>query len=107
MSWHVLGSFANRIRFSIPEGRPLPDEAWRRRHLGILVLLWLHVLGIAFWAALQDFSVEHILLDAGVVAAAALLAGWARLPRKLQSSLAAAVRSSRGRERRPALGPRA
>jgi PAS domain S-box-containing protein len=89
MSWHVLGSFANRIRFSIPEGRRLPDEAWRRRHLGILVLLWLHVLGIAFWAALQDFSVEHILLDAGVVAGAALLAGWARLPRKLQASLAA------------------
>ena len=31
----------------IPEGRSLPDGAWMSRHRGVVILLWLHTIGIA------------------------------------------------------------
>ncbi len=88
MSGGPFASLASRIRFSLPEGRQLPDEVWHLRHRVILSLLWAHALGIAVWAGIQDFRLEHILLDGGVVGLTALLAGWSRLPRKVRASLA-------------------
>jgi hypothetical protein len=36
-------------------GRPLPEKLWERRHRGILVLLWLHVLGLAWRAGMNGY----------------------------------------------------
>jgi CheY-like chemotaxis protein len=44
----LLRSLPAWLRLRIPEGRPLPASTWRRRHIGILVLLWVHVVGAAF-----------------------------------------------------------
>ena len=88
LSGGLVTSLASRIRFSLPEGRRLPEEVWQLRHRVILSLLWAHAVGIAVWAGIQDFRLEHILLDGGVVALAALLAGFSRLPRKVRSSVA-------------------
>jgi hypothetical protein len=35
------------LRHLIPEGRSLPDGAWVNRHQGVVILLWLHAIGIA------------------------------------------------------------
>jgi hypothetical protein len=34
---------AARLPSHLPHGGTLPDEVWRSRHRGILLLLWLHV----------------------------------------------------------------
>jgi PAS domain S-box-containing protein len=43
-----------QIRARLPEGRPLPTQVWERRHRGILILLWLHVFGIACFGLLTS-----------------------------------------------------
>ena len=42
----ALDSLTNRAVTWLPGGRWLPDEIFRRRHRGILVLLWLHAIAI-------------------------------------------------------------
>ena len=38
--------FITRVQAALPEGRPLPEATWQARHRGILILLWLHAIGI-------------------------------------------------------------
>ncbi len=83
-----MGRFVARIRQLLPEGRPLPPEVWRRRHRGILILLWIHAFVIAAWALIAGFSLAHMAIESGVVAAAALLASWRRPSRPFRASIA-------------------
>ena len=49
-----------QIRSRLPEGRPLPAPVWERRHRGILILLWLHAIGIVCFgilASLRDNAI--------------------------------------------------
>jgi PAS domain S-box-containing protein len=51
---------ARQIRSRLPEGRPLPAPIWERRHRGILILLWLHAIGIVCFgilASLRDNAI--------------------------------------------------
>ncbi|HET9221300.1 MAG TPA: histidine kinase dimerization/phospho-acceptor domain-containing protein, partial [Roseiflexaceae bacterium] len=43
-----------QIRSRLPEGRPLPAAVWERRHRGILILLWLHAIGIVGFGILTS-----------------------------------------------------
>ena len=43
----VRPSFISRVQAALPEGRPLPEATWQARHRGIIILLWLHAIGIA------------------------------------------------------------
>jgi PAS domain S-box-containing protein len=63
------------LRIRIPEGHPLPASTWRRRHIGILVLLWVHVVGLVIFGILSGSAPLHAVGEAGVVAALAVLAG--------------------------------
>ena len=83
-----LRGLAGRLRDVFPEGRRLPDDVWRRRHRGVLILLWLHAIGITTFGLARGYAVDHTLLEAGVVALAALLAGWLPGPRRLRSVIA-------------------
>ena len=56
------------FRRVLPEGRPLPDDVWQRRHHVILALLWLHAVGLAGFAVARGNSVIHSLAEGGVVA---------------------------------------
>jgi diguanylate cyclase (GGDEF)-like protein len=73
---------------TLPKGRSLPEEIWRRRHRGILVLLWAHAVGIACFGVLRGHGLAHSLSEAAVVAAIALLASHQQLARGLQSGAA-------------------
>jgi hypothetical protein len=84
----VVTRFVRRIWHALPEGKPLLDSVWKRRHRGILVLLWLHVLGIAGFGVFAGYSLRHSLADAAVVAAIALVAAWGSLSRTLRAVLA-------------------
>ena len=65
---------ATRIRSALPSGGTLPDDVWRSRHRGILLLLWLHVPGLYIFALVRGNRWHHALLEAGVVASPALAA---------------------------------
>ena len=89
--WSVyrLGErFLKRLWRTLPKGRSLPEEIWRRRHRGILVLLWAQVLGIACFGVLRGHGLVHSLSEAAVVAAIALMASRQQLARGLQSGAA-------------------
>ena len=38
----------------LPQGQLLPERSWRRRHRGVVVLLWLHAVALAL------FAVAHV-----------------------------------------------
>src|SRR3954447_2157379 len=67
-----FGQAAQRVRHSFPQGLPLPDDVWRRRHRSIIVLLWLHVIGLACFGIFAQYGVIHSLSEAALVAIAAL-----------------------------------
>src|SRR3989449_6762268 len=84
----ALRGVGARLRSLVPEGRRLPEPVWRRRHRGILVLLWIHAVGIAVFAAVRQFDAPHVVLEAGAVGATAVLAGLLPGPRRLRSVVA-------------------
>ena len=55
--WHLL-----------PEGQPLPAAVWQSRHQGILVVLWLHAVGLLGFGLLSGAGLWHSLADASIVA---------------------------------------
>jgi hypothetical protein len=67
---------AARLRQLLPEGRALDHLVWRHRHRVIVVLLWLHVLGVGIFGLARGYRPVHVLLEASVVAALAVMAGW-------------------------------
>ena len=53
----------------LPQGQLLPEHIWRRRHQGIVVLLWLHVPALfAFGLLIGGNSVAHVLGDVSLIA---------------------------------------
>jgi signal transduction histidine kinase len=84
----AITCLVRRIRHVLPEGRPLPDRLWRRRHRGILVLLWLHVLAIVAFGLIAGEGPAHSLAHGATVAGFAVLAAWARLGRTIRAVLA-------------------
>ncbi len=77
-AWHLL-----------PRGHSLPDREWRQRHRGIVVLLWLHVAGLAVFGVVMRASLRHSVQEGAVVAVAALVATYARSrrPQAIAASL--------------------
>ena len=58
----------------LPTGRGLPAAVWERRHRGIIVLLWVQSAALLGVALVRNFGILHALLEAGIVAAFAVLA---------------------------------
>jgi two-component system cell cycle sensor histidine kinase/response regulator CckA len=76
------------LQTRIPEGHPLAEAVWWRRHRGILMLLWAHVVGLAAFGILAGSDPLHALLESGVVAGMALLAGVTRWGRRFAEIMA-------------------
>jgi diguanylate cyclase (GGDEF)-like protein/PAS domain S-box-containing protein len=80
---------AVRARGYLPRGGLLPARGWRRRHQGILILLWLHVLGfLAFVVQDQEGWSWHTGSEVAVIALLAALATWQRPGRTARTALA-------------------
>jgi signal transduction histidine kinase len=74
-------------RAILPSGRSLPDEIWLPRHRAILILLWLHVVGVALYAAWAS-GIAHALVEALAIAIPTMLAGTTLRGRRFQSAMA-------------------
>ena len=79
-----------RTRSFLPRGGTLPDDVWRSRHRGILLLLWLHVPALFVFALVRGNRWYHALLEAGVVASPALAARLSA-SRRRESTIFAAI----------------
>ena len=66
----------------------MPEDVWRQRHRGILVLLWLHVPAMLIIAIAQDVGAAHAAFETGVVVALATLATASREHRRLSTIVA-------------------
>jgi diguanylate cyclase (GGDEF)-like protein len=80
----LLGPIRNALAF-LPQGRLLPERSWRRRHRWIVVLVWLHAVGLAAFGVLAGFGFLHSVAEAMLVAAAAIVAGTERFGRRFRS----------------------
>ncbi|HLQ35492.1 MAG TPA: histidine kinase dimerization/phospho-acceptor domain-containing protein, partial [Chloroflexota bacterium] len=76
------------FRTLLPEGRSLPEDVWRARHRGIVILLWLHVAGLVIYGLIAVGQPLHVLAEVAVILLAAVLAGWPRLGRQIQTLVA-------------------
>ena len=79
-----------RVRAFLPRGGTLPDDVWRTRHRGILVLLWLHVPGLLIFGLATGRSGLHAMFEAAVVACPAL-AAWLTAGRRRESTVFASI----------------
>ena len=55
----------------LPKGQLLPEHIWRRRHAAIVWLLWFHVPALIAFGLFQGQTLPHMLVEGGVIAAAA------------------------------------
>ncbi len=76
------------VRDWLPTGGTLSDEAWHQRHRVILVLLWLHAIGLSIYAMLVGYSIPHSVGEGGLVAIAAFGAGQSVFHRRVRSVIA-------------------
>lgn len=73
------------LRQLLPKGGSLPVEDWRRRHAGIMVLLWLNVPVLTLYAALSGHSsIVHETDGSLALCVLAALASTTRLSRTLR-----------------------
>ncbi|HYP41010.1 MAG TPA: EAL domain-containing protein, partial [Chloroflexia bacterium] len=79
---------SSRVRSALPEGKPLPDDAWRHRHTGIVVLLCLHVIGIICFTLLTGHGIAHSATEAAPVVLCTVLAALLPARRRLRSIIA-------------------
>jgi signal transduction histidine kinase len=73
----------------LPHGRTLPEATWRRRHAGMVALLWAHVVVLPIVGLFYGYSIPHALLEGGIVAAFGTLALLKPGGRRLQSVIVA------------------
>src|SRR5919107_5461265 len=79
----------SRALAKLPKGGSLDDDAWRRRHGGIIILLWAHVPGIVVFAQLMGEGALHGLVESLPVAALAVAASETWLSRLARTTAAA------------------
>jgi methyl-accepting chemotaxis protein len=78
----------DRVIAWLPKGGRLDEQTWEKRHRGMVVLLWAHVVAIAAYALLSGQPVIHGLSEVAVIALAAYIAGSNSLSRTVRGSAA-------------------
>lgn len=85
----VVRAWLDRARARLPRGGTLPDERWANRHRVVVVLLYLHAIGLSAFALARGNSAIHSLADGGVIAIAAVAASSRLLSRTVRSAVGA------------------
>jgi diguanylate cyclase (GGDEF)-like protein len=84
----ALERAARVIRGALPHGQLLTPEVWERRHKGIVVLLWLHVVAVVVFGLVRGYSPQHSIAEASLVAVFAVPAIHPALGRRARSAAA-------------------
>ncbi len=79
----------SRLRNRLPRGGSLPVAEWRRRHAGIMALLWLNVAAVPLYGLIAGHSsLVHDFDSGAALAVLAVLGASTRLSRKLRTAFA-------------------
>lgn len=78
-----------RLLDLLPKGRSLPEHVWARRHAGLLLLLWVHVVGLALLGVARGYGAVHTAADTAILGSFAILGSHPRASRKLRSVMVA------------------
>jgi hypothetical protein len=70
----MFRQFRGRLHHLMPAGRPLTDAAWDSRHRGMVILLWLHVIGITCAEVFLGHTLINSVAETGIIAGVTLLA---------------------------------
>ena len=89
MLGHLTERTIGAVKRFLPRGGSLPYEEWQRRHRVIVVLLWVHAVGLTVFGLLRGYTLGHTLTDTVILAVAAFFASQSFLGRKWQSIIAA------------------
>lgn len=76
------------VRRTLPVGGTLSEDSWQRRHRGIIVLLWLHAIGVMVFGLLTGAGLVHSVAEGGALIFFALLADYRRAGRTFRAGVA-------------------
>jgi diguanylate cyclase len=85
--WTVAG-LRQTVRVALPHGSPLATEIWERRHRGIVILLWIHAVGLAAFGVLRGVPLWHSASEAAILAVCAVVAGQRHGSRRSRACVA-------------------
>ena len=74
--------FIAQLGAGLPKGGSLPLHVFRRRHRGVLLLLWAHLPALCAFAVLRGYGLLHGLVEVGVVGTPVVLATLAQHQRR-------------------------
>lgn len=75
------------VRRALPRGEGLSDERWSARHRGIVVVLWLHVVGLPLIGLGRGHDVADAVISAGALAGLAVAASVPQFSRSARSAV--------------------
>lgn len=81
-----LRRLVTSVREALPVGRTLPEDVWVRRHRAMIWLLWLHAVGLTFYAEFRGYGLIHSLGHGLPVVAFAAVGSLRSLGRRLRST---------------------
>jgi diguanylate cyclase (GGDEF)-like protein len=84
----TVADLRQTLRVALPHGSPLATEVWERRHRGIVVLLWIHAVGLAVFGVLRGVPLWHSASEAAILAVCAVVAGQPRGGRRARACAA-------------------
>jgi diguanylate cyclase (GGDEF)-like protein len=87
-SWDRVVDALVHLRLSLPRGQSLPENVWRRRHHGILWMLWAHVVALFLFGLVQGVAPIHVGAEVSIIALCAWAARRSELSIRLQSCIA-------------------
>src|SRR6266508_4507514 len=83
-----MSRLADLIRHALPEGGRLSEDTWQRRHRGIIILLWLHAIGVMIFGVVTDAGLIHSVAEGGGLILFALLADYRQAGRTFRAGVA-------------------
>jgi diguanylate cyclase (GGDEF)-like protein/PAS domain S-box-containing protein len=85
--WSLRVALQRLVR-SLPEGRGLDEEMWRRRHRVVVGILFAHVPALMLFGMLRGYGVAHSILETAGLSAFAIVAAQPRGGRRIRSVVA-------------------
>jgi signal transduction histidine kinase len=82
-----LYQWVKRLWHDLPQGRSLESEEWARRHFGIVLLLWLHAVGLPAFGFLTTHHVALGVVGGVILGILAVVATIHHLPRRVRTAV--------------------
>jgi signal transduction histidine kinase len=82
-----LYQWVKRLWHDLPQGRSLESEEWARRHFGIVLLLWLHAVGLPAFGFLATHHVVLGVVGGVILGILAVVATIHHLPRRVRTAV--------------------